>query len=470
MRKISKVHILTILLFISFALYSETTFADLQKKLHNIAESATDSVVFISTEKVMKQQFNNPQFDPFEFFFNNPQDKAPKQREYKQTAFGSGVIFHKKDGKYYIMTNNHVIDDADTIKITIDHKTFYDGKVLGADPETDVAVVEIETKDKLTIAETGDSSNLKVADFVIAIGNPFGLSHSMTFGIISALGRSDIAMDSAGFTSFIQTDAAINPGNSGGPLLNIEGEVIGINTMIYSRTGGNIGIGFAIPINVAMKIADQLLTTGKIEHGWLGVGFEVLDDEKLQLLDIPKKYNTGILVREVYDESPADKAGLKTGDILLELNDKKLVKGSDLTIVIGSSLPGTQIKLKVLRDKREITVNVTLGSRSEFNAETNIPDESDYETLQNYGIEVTNGDSLILKKYKLPDNVHGVVITRVTPGSIAERSGFAEGDLIYRINSEDIQTVKDLTTILAEIEDRAYFFTYRGSKSIIRIM
>jgi serine protease Do len=444
--------------------------ADLQMQLHTIAKNHTPSVVSISTEKTVSQPNNN--FDPFDFFFKSPwnwddedNNKSPKKREYKQGGLGSGVIYNKKGNKYYIITNNHVIEGVDKIKIIIDENNSYDGKILAGDPDVDIAVVEIETKDQLEIAKFGNSDDLTTGDFVIAIGNPFGLQGTMTFGIISALGRGDISAGRVNLTNFIQTDAAINPGNSGGPLINLKGEVIGINTLIYSRSGGNVGIGFAIPGNIAQNIAKQIIEKGKVEHGWLGVYFELLTKETIKKLNL-KNVKKGIYITQVVEGSPADKAGIKAGDVILELNNKKITKVTDLTFAIGNSSPGTRVNLKLLRDGKNLDKVVTLGDRSEFNSE-NTDNNKNKEVIQNLGLELSELDNNKRKEYKVPSKVNGVIITNIDQRGPAARAGIEIGDVIYKINNKRIKTVTDVKKILEQNEDINYFFINRKGKEFI---
>ena len=443
--------------------------AELQMQLHTIAQNHTPSVVSISTEKTISQPYNN--FDPFDFFFKSPWDdndnnKSPKNREYKQGGLGSGVIYNKKSDKYYIITNNHVIEGVDKIKIIIDENKSYDGKVLAGDPDVDIAIVEIDTKDQLQIAKFGNSDDLKTGDFVIAIGNPFGLQGTMTFGIISALGRGDITAGRVNLTNFIQTDAAINPGNSGGPLINLQGEVIGINTLIYSRSGGNVGIGFAIPVNIAQNIANQIIEKGKVEHGWLGIYFELLTKDTIEKLNL-KNVKTGIFVTQVVEDSPADKAGLKAEDIILELNGKKLTKVTDLTFAIGNAVPGTKVNLKILRDNKEIDKVVVLGDRSELNTDNNNNGNGNKEVIENLGLELSELNANNKKEYKVPSNVTGVIITNIDQRGPAAQVGLEIGDVIYKINNRKIKSVPDVKNILEKNKDINYFYINRKGKEFI---
>jgi len=442
---------------------------ELQSKLHSIANNETTSVVFIGTEKIIKQRY----MDPFDFFFKSPWDwddrmPQPKEREFKQSGLGSGVIYFKKGKEYFIITNNHVVEDVDKIKVTVDQKKFYDAKLVGSDPKVDIAVIRIETNDNLQVAKFGDSDKVRVGNFVIAIGNPFGLYGTMTFGIVSALGRTDIGSDKLNLTNFIQTDAAINPGNSGGPLINLDGEVIGINTMIYSQSGGNIGIGFAVPVNIAKKTADQLIDKGKVEHGYLGIYFQELTEESIKTLDL-KDIEYGMLVNSVFENSPAEKAGIKTGDIIIELNGKTLKKASDLALTIGNSKPGTKINLTIIREGRKLSVDVILGVRDEEKiAQDN--SEKGGNILEGYGIELTELNNNLRDKYNIPSYLTGALITRVYQNSKAFASGLREGDLIFKINNRNIKSVSDVEKILKDSNSGNYFFIFRNGREIIVMM
>lgn len=331
-----------------------STVIQIQERLRDIGKNETPSVVFISTEKIVKNRFNrnNP------FFFQNP----GQNRSQKEQGLGSGVIYKKNGNNYYIITNNHVIEGADSIEVAVDEEKIYTGQVLGADPAVDIAVVKITTKDTLYVASFGNSEQVIAGDLVIAVGNPFGLSNTMTFGIVSAVGRSNVQTDQVSLTDFIQTDAAINPGNSGGPLLNIDGDVIGINTMIYSRSGGSVGIGFSVPVNVAVNTAEQIIKNGKVEHGYLGIYFRQITEEDAGQLGL-KLGKEGFLVMEVIEKSPADKQGLKSGDVILELDGKKVKNTNEFARLIGNSTPGQTIRFKVAREDNIIDLKIKLGKK-----------------------------------------------------------------------------------------------------------
>lgn len=452
-----------------FTNLNTTNISDLQSQLHSISKNETPSVVFIGTEKIVKQKM----IDPFDFFFRSPNNNGQKddapEKEFKQEGLGSGVIYKKDGSDYFIITNNHVTEGADKIKITIDQKKFYDGKILGSDPRVDISVVKINTKDDLQAAKFGDSDAITVGDFVIAIGNPFGLYGTMTFGIVSAMGRSNINSDQVNLTSFIQTDAAINPGNSGGPLINISGEVIGINSMIYSQTGGSIGIGFAIPVNIAKKTAEQIIKSGKVEHGYLGIYFQELTEESIKTLDL-KNITYGMLVNQVFDDSPAEKAGILAGDVVLEVDGKKIHTSGDMVITIGNLPPGTKIQLKISRNGEIKNVPVTLGSRDETQTASSVPEENG-SAFEKYGFELSELTATARDKYKIDKNISGVLVLKINPSGISKEAGLQAGDVITKINNKPIKNLEDVEKILKNNENQsAYFFIYRDKKEFIVMM
>ncbi len=445
---------ITTLLLAFSVLFADESLVSLQEKLREIADKESKPVVFISTEKTVKQQ----SYDPFEFFFNNRGGRlAPKEREFKQSALGSGFFYQQKGDEYFIITNNHVVDGMDTVKVSIDDQKEYNATIVGSDSDVDIAVIKIKTKDKLQLAKIGDSSKTKTADLVMAIGNPYGLSHSVTFGIISAVGRPSPDNSKPGFTNFIQTDAAINPGNSGGPLLNISGEVIGINTMIYSQSGGSVGIGFAIPINIAKNIADQLITIGKSEHGWIGITFRELNEGEAEKLGL-KQQQFGMLVMQVEKDGPADKAGIKSGDLLLKIGKQKLSRSSDLTVTVGSAKPGDKLQVSILRDGKTIEKTITVGKRSSKSAASDSNNSSE-EEIERFG-------------FVLSDEKEGVSVRAVEVNSPAARAGFKNGDIITKINSKRVKNIKDVQSALKDVNpgDGTYFFVTRSEDSLILMM
>jgi Do/DeqQ family serine protease len=388
-------------------------------------ERVTPAVVNIATTGHVNMQ-QNPLFnDPFfQFFFNLPEQQQPRQRQFQ--SLGSGVVVDAAKG--YILTNNHVIEHADVIRVTLRNGQTHEAKLIGTDPESDVAVIQIEAKD-LAALPLADSSQVRVGDFVVAIGNPFGLGQTVTSGIVSATGRSGLGIQ--GFEDFIQTDASINPGNSGGALVNLNGELVGLNTAILSRSGGNIGIGFAIPINMARDIMQQLVAFGKVERGRLGAQAQDLTPELAQAFNIT--YRQGAVVTQVEGDSAADRAGLRVGDIVTEINDKPVRDAATLRNSIGLLRVGQEVKLKVLREGK----TKTLVAKVEEPTWTTQGGERIHAQLT--GTVLSNLDDAHRGK--------GVLIAEVEPGSPAWRNGLRKGDLIVSANRQPVESVEQLQQI-----------------------
>ena len=315
---------------------------------------AAPAVVNIATRKVVEEQPNPLQDDPlFRHFFGDTPDAAPQKR--LESSLGSGVIINPKG---YILTNNHVIEGAEQIGVTLKDGRTTDAKIVGADPEADVAVLKIDLPN-LPVITLGDSDHLKVGDVVLAIGNPFGVGQTVTFGIVSATGRSQLGINT--FENFIQTDAAINPGNSGGALITADGELIGINTAIFSRSGGSQGIGFAIPTSLAKSSMEQIIEFGHVRRGWLGVEIQAITPELAESFGL--KDQQGAIIAGVLRGGPADKAGLKAGDILTEVNGSKVKDANEALNLIAHMAPGDSVKLHAMRNGKSIEVKVAIGER-----------------------------------------------------------------------------------------------------------
>jgi len=330
---------------------------ELQKAYQEIYEAYKDSVVFISTEKTVVNRFNHPFFnDPFfrDFFGPRGPQGQKKEQKQKQKGLGTGFIL-SKDG--YICTNHHVVDQMDSVTVMVNDKE-YKAEIIGSDALTDIALLKIKGDTSFKPVFLGDSDRVKVGDISVAIGNPFGLDKTITTGIISATGRKEI--DSIGL-SHIQTDASINPGNSGGPLINLDGEVIGVNRMIYSNSGGSLGIGFAIPVNTAKKVLVQLKDHGKVKRGYIGVQISPLTEEYSKELGLEKP--GGALVGGVENSGPAEKGGLKEGDVIVKLNDEQITDYKDLLDIVSNSEIGKTIKITVWRDKKQLNFWVTVIER-----------------------------------------------------------------------------------------------------------
>ncbi len=431
------------------------------------AAKVNPSVVPIFSEQVTKvqdpfgQMFGNDDF--FRKFFGNPGSRGGDQKQTVR-SLGSGVIV-SKDG--YILTNNHVVDGSDKLTVMLQDKKKFTAKVVGRDPQTDIAVVKINA-DNLPVASLGNSDNVKVGQWVIAVGNPFNLMHTVTAGIISAKGRS--SMNLADYEDFIQTDASINPGNSGGALADLDGNVIGINTAIYSPNGaGNVGIGFSVPMNMAKNVMNALIANGKVSRGYLGLLPQDIDESLAKALNL--KATEGSLVGDVTSGGPADKAGVKRGDIITDFNGTKVTSSTQLRNLVAEAKPGSPAKLQLLRDGKETEVTVTLGERpKELSASRGEGEDeggSDEEqSSQKLGLSVQTLTSDLARQLKYEGD-RGVVITSVTPGSAAEDAGLQRGDLIKEVNRKSVSSVPDFKAAVKSISkgDTAALLVRRGANT-----
>lgn len=381
------------------------------------------SVVNISTLGTVSMRQNPLMNDPFFRRF------APQQPRERQTqGIGSGVIVDAKKG--YIITNNHVIANAHTIFVTLKNKQKLKAKLIGTDPETDIAVLQVNSKN-LTEITLGNSDNLQVGDFVVAIGNPFGLSQTVTSGMVSAMGRTNLGIE--GYENFIQTDASINPGNSGGALIDLRGHLIGINSAILAPSGGNVGIGFAIPINMAKKIMDQLLNHGEVKRGLLGVQIQDITSDLAEAMDLSG--TRGALVSKVTPDSAADKAGIKAGDVITAINGKKITGSSALRTNIGLKRVGEKIDIDLVRNKQAITVSTHIGSTASGQLATS---STDMPLLKG----ATLKELTITQHYQ--GATEGLLITDLQANSPAAQVGLMEGDIILAVNKMKVKTLKDL--------------------------
>jgi len=411
------------------------------KAYERIAETVTPAIVAIQSTQVIKVQQSPFMTDPFfrQFFGNMfPQFNVP--REQREHALGSGVIV---SGDGYIVTNNHVVSKATEIKVILSDKRDFKGKVVGADPQTDIAVVKINAAN-LPVAPFGDSGQMKVGDTVMAFGNPFGQYFTVTRGSVSALGRS--LGDTDKFEDFIQTDAAINPGNSGGALVNVRGQVIGINTAIIPGSAGPggegsfIGIGFAIPSNTAKHVMEDLIKTGKVSRGYLGVSIGNLDEALAKDFKVPDM--SGALVQEVTHSGPADKAGIKNGDVIRKLNGQTVDGRDQLIAIVTDMNPGTEVKLDILRDGQPMTIRLTLGERpANLSTVAGVGKAPSEGALR--GITVQNLTPDLRDQLGLTPDVRGVVITELDPDSPAAHARLQPGDVIEEINRHPVNSVTD---------------------------
>lgn len=411
-----------------------------------IAKRLNPAVVNIYTTQVVRGRDPFHDFfgdDPlFRRFFGDEGNGNGNEREMRQSSLGSGVVIGS-DG--YILTNNHVIENAESIKVSFEDdgniRSGLDAKVVGRDPKTDIALIKIEPKGELTAAPLGDSSGLEVGDWVIAIGNPFNLGHTVTVGVVSAKGRALNAGNA--LDDFIQTDASINPGNSGGPLLNLRGEVIGINTAIASRTGQSAGIGFAVPINMAKDILPQLKSSGRVVRGQLGV---TIQSQWNDTMTREFGVNHGALISDVTKGSAADKAGLERGDVIVEYNGKPLTVGNELPRLVAATKPGAEVKLKIIRDKKEKIVPVTVGTMKDTELASGESESEDERGTAELGLSVKELDSETARQLEM-DKEEGVVVMRVKVNSPAEEADIQRGDVILEINRKPIKSVDDYRDI-----------------------
>jgi serine protease Do len=410
------------------------TFSDLAKKV-------SSSVVNISTTKnahrrtppgYNRRMPHDPFFDDFfDHFFNGPQMDIP------QKSLGSGFLINSEG---YIITNNHVVEGADEIQVVVGGKQKYDGKVVGADPKTDLAIVKISAPN-LPAATLGDSDQISVGDWVMAVGNPFGLDHTVTAGIVSAKGR---VIGAGPYDDFIQTDASINPGNSGGPLFNLKGEVIGVNTAIVAA---GQGIGFAIPINMAKDLIPQLISKGKVTRAWLGVGIQEITPELAKSFKLPDE--KGALVSNVFPNSPAERSGLKSGDVIRSFEGKPIEESRDLPTLVAREPVNKTVTLTALRDGKEMTIQVALGEMEKGEEEA---EQTPKTSSAELGLTVRDVTPQEAADGGLSNDNKGVIIVNVDPGSQAEVSGVQHGDVLLSLNGTKLNSVADYTAAAKKVK------------------
>lgn len=428
-----------------------------------VAQEVNPSVVTIFTESTVKvnaQPFSGGPFeeffgdDFFKHFFNQPSPGG----DLKQMGLGSGVIVDK-DG--IIITNNHVVRNADDIQVRLMDGREFKAEVKGTDAQTDLAVISIDAKDLKPI-QFGNSDEARVGDWVLAIGSPLQpeLEHTVTAGIISAKGRSGVGLTQ--YEDFIQTDAAINPGNSGGAMVNLHSQLIGINAAIATQNGGFMGIGFAIPVNLAKKVMTDILEKGKVERGWLGVYIQTITPE------IAKAFNLhrvkGVIISKVQKDSPAEKSGLKDEDVVLRFNGKEVDNSTELSTWIAGSSPNAKIVLTILRNGDTKDIEVKLGELTPD--KQNLAEGS--SQFDKIGLEVSNITRDLARKYNIPDGMKGVVITAVNPRGIAAANGLKEGDVVVKLNRSVIESVNQFTSVLNDIDagDTVLFYVQRGNANL----
>jgi len=419
-----------------------------------IVDAVRPAIVNISTTRTVKLQGGGDQFldDPFFRRFFGDRFQTPKER--KSLGLGSGVIV---DADGYILTANHVIQGADEIKVTLSDKREFKGKIVGSDIMTDIGVVKIDAKD-LPSVKMGDSAKLRVGETVLAIGSPYGLSQTVTMGIVSAVGRANVGI--ADYEDFIQTDAAINPGNSGGALVNVRGELVGINTAIFSTSGGYQGIGFAVPTSMAKAAMDSLISKGKVVRGWLGVSIQSLTPELAKQFELTD--DKGVLVGDIVEDSPADKGGLQRGDIIVEVRGKKIDDPNQIRNMVAGIEPGQKIEMKIIRENKPITKSLTV---SELPTDVQKPAKGEYGNLLN-GVSVQELTPEFIERFDIPKKLKGVIVAEVDENSPA--FGIIKpGDIIQEINKQSIASLKDYENVAGKIkqDEDVMLFIRRGEAS-----
>jgi serine protease Do len=397
----------------------------------------------------------DPFSDFWRRFFGNPPGGGGGGggRGFRQQSLGSGFIIDR-DGT--ILTNNHVVENGSKITVKLNDGREFEAKVVGKDAKTDIAIIKIDAKGELPVAPLGDSDKLEVGEWVVAIGNPFGLESTVTSGIVSAKGRH---IGAGPYDNFIQTDASINPGNSGGPLINMRGEVVGINTAIFSQSGGNIGIGFATPINSAKEIIPELKGKGKVTRGWLGVSIQSVTPDIANSLGLEK--SRGALVADVLKDGPAERAGLKVGDVIVDFDGTEIKDSSDLPAIVARTRPGKQVSVKVLRDKKEMTIPVNITELKEEEVVASAREKGELGlTVQKLTPEMAENLQL--------GRATGVVITSIEPGSPADEAGLQPGDVIVEVDRKPIREIADFRNAVggAKKGQRILFLVRREGSSL----
>jgi len=432
---------------------------ELQTAFHAVSEKVLPSVVLLNTVSVRRQQ--GPGFNgiPWEFFFG-PRERGQdgQEREYRSTGLGSGIIVRFKDGTYYILTNNHVVDDATEIRVATRDGKEYPAELVGKDERKDLAMVSFKTNDPYPLASLGDSDKVAVGDWAIAIGNPLGaqFSFSVTMGIISAVGRTGGPGNN--INDFIQTDAPINQGNSGGPLVNIRGEVIGINTWIASNMGGgNVGLGFAIPINNTKRTIDEFIETGTTSYGWLGV--QLLEPNRETSVELGIENKRGALATQVFFGSPADNGGIKAGDFITHVNSKEIRSVQQLQMLVGDLRPGDRATFTVIRDRQTRDLQVRIEERTDQVA-------SDNRRLWP-GVTVLPLSDQIRQNFQVAEDAKGLFVAQITSGSPADIVGLRQGDLITSVNGEDVKDIGAFFKVLREkTASELWFGIQRGESTL----
>ncbi len=424
--------------------------ASVPESFASVAKAARPVVVNIFSTRVVRVPGSTG--DPVEDFFRQFFGPGLPYRAQRQQSLGSGFII-SSDG--YVVTNAHVIALAQQIRVRLSTREEYEARVVGVDQKTDIALLKIRPKSPLPVAKLGDSDALEVGDWVVAVGNPFGLASTVTAGIVSAKDR---VIGAGPYDDFIQTDASINPGNSGGPLLNLRGEVVGINSAIFSRSGGSIGIGFAIPINLAKKVIDELREHGRVIRGWLGVSIQDVTSDMTESfgLDRPR----GALVVEVEPGSPAARAGIRRGDVIVEFNGVRIEESRQLSARIAELPVGRTVSVLLLRDGKERSLQVTIGESPEEAVQ-----ETSRSAARTWGLVLTDLTPQLASRFRIPRGVRGAFIREILPGSPADRSGLQVGDVIRQVDRTPVNSAAACERALASAGDSVLLLVQRGQAS-----
>ena len=428
---------------------------ELQNVFRSVSEKVMPSVVELRIVSVSRRQLPNFNGIPWDFFFG-PRDRGPNQeREFRSEGLGSGIIVRQRNGVYYALTNNHVVEDATEIRVATRDGREYPAELVGKDERKDLAMVSFKTDDQYPLASLGDSDAVAVGDWAIAIGNPLGQHFSVTLGIVSAVGRT--GGPGGNINDFIQTDAPINQGNSGGPLINIRGEVIGVNTWIASNSsgGGSIGLGFAIPINNTKRSIDEFIETGSTSYGWLGVS--LLEPNRETITGLGLEGKRGALASQVFLGSPADTGGIRPGDFITHVNNRETRGVNQLQMAVGELRPGDQATFTVIRDRQSITVQVRIEARTDQVA-------SDNRRLWP-GVTVVPITDEIRQSLELDNNVRGLVAAQINSGSPADIVGLRQGDIIMSINGVNVNDIASFFRVLRERANSELWFGIRRGGS-----
>lgn len=434
------------------------TLVEMQNSFRSVAQKVLPAVVEVDVVDIITQDTSGR--SPFSFFFRGPNSQENSQpREFRRPGLGSGVIIYRSNGNVYVLTNHHVAGEAEEISVTLDDGRRFDAELVGSDANRDLALLVFETNEDIPVIEVGDSDTLMVGDWVLAIGNPLGFESTVTAGIVSAIGRETTsAGGSVTYTDYIQTDAAINQGNSGGALVNIYGQLVGINTWIASNSGGNIGIGFAIPINNAKKVVDDLIDRGEVEYGWLGI--TVGEASPTIREDMNLEEETGGFVFGVFDDSPADEAGIQAGDFITMIGGEDIENRDDLIITIGNIEPGTTVDFQILRDGVSFNTDVTIAVRDE---------EKIAESQDDIwpGFSAVSLTDELRERFSAAKDAGDVIVGSVDEQSDAAKSGMRQGDIISSINGENVEDIAELYKILNDPRtSRFEFILNRGGAEL----